>query len=83
MFFSEKKRRRRRRKKEKKKKERTEAATKGVFLKKKFLRLSQSSEENTCARVSFLIKLGLFLQYTSERLLLKERLIFAPSVTIM
>ena len=36
----------------------TEAATKGVLQKKKvFLELSQNSQENTCARVSSLIKL--------------------------
>ena len=31
-----------------------EAATTGVRLKKAFLKLSQNSQENTCARVSFL-----------------------------
>ena len=36
----------------------TEAATKGVLFKKVFfLEISQNSLENTCARVSFLIKL--------------------------
>ena len=35
----------------------TEAATRGVLLKKVFLEISQNSQENTCARVSFLIKL--------------------------
>ena len=34
----------------------------GVFSKKVFLEISQHSQENTCARVSFLIKLGLSLQ---------------------
>ena len=33
----------------------TEAATGGVLLKKLFLKISQNSQENTCARVSFLI----------------------------
>ena len=35
----------------------TEAATRGVLCKKVFLEISQNSEENICARVSFLIKL--------------------------
>ena len=33
-----------------------EAATVGVLWKKVFLEISQSSQENICARVSFLIK---------------------------
>ena len=33
------------------------AATEGVLLKKVFLEISQNSQENTCARDSFLIKL--------------------------
>ena len=62
----------------------TEAAIRGVLLKKVFLKISQNSQENTCARVSFLIKLQAyrcfpvsfakflrspFLQNTSGRLL--------------
>ena len=35
----------------------TEAATRGVPLKKMFLEISQNSQENNCARVSSLIKL--------------------------
>ena len=35
----------------------SEAATTGVIEKKVFLKISQNSQENTCARVSFLIKL--------------------------
>ena len=35
----------------------TEAATGGALWKKVFLEISQNSQENTCARVSFLIKL--------------------------
>ena len=35
----------------------TKAATRGVLYKKVFLEISQNSQENTCARVSFLIKL--------------------------
>ena len=35
----------------------TEAATRGVLLEKVFLEISQNSQENTCARVSILIKL--------------------------
>ena len=34
-----------------------EAATRGVLCKKVFLEISQNSQENTCVRVSFLIKL--------------------------
>ena len=33
----------------------TEAATEGVLWKKMFLKILQNSQENTCARVSFLI----------------------------
>ena len=35
----------------------TEAATRGVLWKNVFLEISQSSQESTCARVSFLITL--------------------------
>ena len=35
----------------------TEAATGGVLQKKAFLEISQNSQENTCTRDSFLIKL--------------------------
>ena len=35
----------------------TEAATRGVLCKKMLLETLQNSQENTCARVSFLIKL--------------------------
>ena len=34
-----------------------EAATRGVLCKKVFLEISENSQENTFARVSFLIKL--------------------------
>ena len=34
----------------------TEAATGGVLCKKVFLKISQNSQENTCARASFVIK---------------------------
>ena len=33
--------------------EKTEAATRGVLYKKVFLEISQNSQKNTCARVSF------------------------------
>ena len=33
----------------------TQAATEGVLQEKVFLEISQNSQENTCARVSFLI----------------------------
>ena len=36
---------------------RSEAATRDVLWKNLFLEISQTSQENTCARVSFLIKL--------------------------
>ena len=42
---------------ESKNKRPSEAATRGVLWKKVFLEISQNSQENTCARVSFLIKL--------------------------
>ena len=52
----------------------SELATRGVLCKKVFLEISQNSQENTCARVSFLIKLHLLrtplLQNTSGRLFL-------------
>ena len=35
----------------------TEAAARGVLSKKVFLKMSENSQVNTCARVSFLIKL--------------------------
>ena len=35
----------------------TEAVTKGVLLIQVFLEISKNSQESTCARVSFLIKL--------------------------
>ena len=47
----------------------TEAATWGVPLKKVFLKISQNSQENICARVSFLIKLqasGLTQMFSCE-----------------
>ena len=34
----------------------TEAGTRGVLYKKEFLKVSQNSQENICARVSFLIE---------------------------
>ena len=39
----------------------TEAATEGVLWEKMFLKILQNSQENTCARVSFLIKLQALL----------------------
>ena len=56
----------------------TEAVARSVLWKKTFLEISQNSQENTCARVSFLLKLPEalyflgkpFLQNTSRRLLL-------------
>ena len=43
----------------------TEAIARRCFVKRVFLEISQNSQENTCARIFFLIKLqasGLFLQ---------------------
>ena len=37
--------------------EKSEAATKYILREKVFLEISQNSQENTCARVPFLIKL--------------------------
>ena len=39
-----------------------EAATKSVLCKKMFLEISQNSQENTCTRVSFLIKACNFIK---------------------
>ena len=45
-----------------------EAATRGVLCKKVFLEISQNSQENTCDRVSFLIKLQAWaLQFYLKR----------------
>ena len=38
----------------------TEAATGGVLYKRVFLKISQNSQENTCATISFLIKLQIW-----------------------
>ena len=46
------------------------AATGGVLWKKEFLEISQNSQENTCARFSFLIK----LQASDLQLYFKKRL---------
>ena len=53
----------------------SEATSRGVLYKMVLLEISQNSQENTCARASFLIKLQASsltpcLQNTSERLLL-------------
>ena len=40
----------------------TETATRGVLCKKVFLKTLQNSQENTSARVSFLIKAGNFIK---------------------
>ena len=46
----------------------TEAATGGVLLVKVFLEIWQNSHENTCARVSFLIKLQALRKRCSENM---------------
>ena len=40
----------------------TEAVARSYSVKKVFLKISQNSQENTCARVSFLIKLQAFIK---------------------
>ena len=40
-----------------------EAAARRCSVKKVFLEISQNSQENTCARVSFLIKLQAFVNF--------------------
>ena len=46
----------------------SEAATRGVLWKKVFLKISQNSQENTCARVFFLIKLHATYVYRTTML---------------
>ena len=41
----------------------TEAVVQRCSVKKVFLKISQNSQENTCARVYFLIKLQALAQY--------------------
>ena len=41
----------------------TEVATGGVLCSMVFLKIAQNSRENTCARISFLIKLQAGLQF--------------------
>ena len=43
----------------------TDTATRGVLWKKLFLEISQNSQENTCARVSFLIQLQVMINNTN------------------
>ena len=46
----------------------TDATTRGVLYKKVFLKILQNSQENTCTRVSFFIKLqALGLQLYQKR----------------
>ena len=42
-----------------------------MFLKKLFLKISQNSQENTCAWVSFLIKLQVSLNFIKEEALVQ------------
>ena len=62
-------------------------SSRGVLCEKVFLEISQNSQENTCARVSFLIKKGLQL-YFKKRLwhrpatLLKKRLWHRPTTLL-
>ena len=48
----------------------SEAVTRSCSVKKVFLQISQNSQENTCARASFLIKLQ-----NSSRFIKKEALV--------
>ena len=48
----------------------SEGATGGVLLEKVFVEISQNSQENTCGKVSFLIKLLIFLVSSLEDFLL-------------
>ena len=45
----------------------SEAATNGVLYKKVFLEISENSQENTCVRVSFLIKLQAWCLQLSQK----------------
>ena len=45
----------------------TEAVTRGVLLKRVFVEIWQNSQENTCARASFLIKLQALLKKRLRR----------------
>ena len=66
----------------------TEAATRGVLSKNVFLEISQNSQEKSCARVSFLIKLqvsGVFLWVSRnflEQLFYRTPLVAASKVII-
>ena len=51
------------------------AATGGVLQEKVFLEVSQNLQENTCARVSFLIRLQLKLKATARNFIKKETLV--------
>ena len=53
---------------------RSEAATGGVLSEKVFLEISQNLQENTCARVSFLIKLQAQAKEISKNTLFTEHL---------
>ena len=50
-----------------------EAATRVVLYEKVFLKISQNSQENTCARISFLIK----LQASQPATFSKKRQVFS------
>ena len=54
-----------------------ETATRGVLLEKVFREISQNSQENTCARVSFLIK----LQAASKNTFFTENLWTTASIS--
>ena len=45
-----------------------ETTTRGVLWKKVFLEISKNSQENTCAKVSFLIKLQAYCNFIKKRL---------------
>ena len=61
----------------------SEAATGGVLYKKVFLEISQNSQENTYARVSFLMKLQAEFCEISKKKFFTEHLWAAASDVLM
>ena len=68
-----------------------EAVARSCFVKKVFLEISQNSQENTCARVSFLIRLQVFtdtgvflwILWNSENIFLQRTPPVASSIFIL
>ena len=61
----------------------SEAATGGVLYKEVFLEISQNSQENTYARVSFLMKLQAEFREISKKTFFTEHLWAAASDVLM